>query len=96
MDSKLPDQTEVHFRSDTLAKKKIVRIQVALYSHGSAAVDVDEKHQPYKRGHIVPRVKTKNNENKLCLVKKNTHNRLKINRYCNCNCGTQYSVQQFW
>jgi len=29
--------------------------------------------------------------------KKNTHtNRLKINRYCNCNWGTQYGVQQFW
>jgi len=36
LDSKLPDQTEVHIRSDIL-QRKLVRIQVALYLHCRAA-----------------------------------------------------------
>ena len=40
LDSKLPDQTEVHIL--TFLQRKLVRIQVALYLHSSAAVDVSE------------------------------------------------------
>jgi len=48
---------------------------------------------PREEGRIINPIKTN------CAQWKETHthtNRLKINRYCNCNCGTQYSVQQFW
>ena len=47
LDSKLPDQTEVHIRtdlsSDPLAEREIVLILVAVYSHCGAADAVAEK-----------------------------------------------------